>query len=311
MLFSCSNKTPQNIGENSTESISNRMDSFKSLLKPINAYYIAIINSDSVIKEIYDGKNANGEDFDKSTIMEMASLSKTVFASLYWQLSETNKVVFNPFYTLSDSNLYFPKSLLSHFGTDKNQENPHFEYSDLGYIALQKHLEKTQNNSLENLVQHKIFEKAKMKNSSFIWQNYSNYVNGYEAFKRQNQVIRQYNMPLANGTLYSNATDFTQFVSYFLKQPFLDSMAIIRVKIENQKQLYWGAGMGIEKQKTNTYLWQWGNNWAYNHILIIDIEKNLAFLAMSNSIVGAKQLRFFANKVFNTEFELFDFINWY
>lgn len=311
VLFSCSNNSPQYLGVSNTETICNRIDSFKSLLQPINAYYIAIINVDSVIKEIYGGKNINGEAFDKLTIMEMASLSKTFFASLYWQLSESNKAVFNPFYALSDSNLYFPKSLLSHSGINNNQKNPHFKYSDSGYILLQKHLEEIQNNGLENIAQNQIFEKARMKSSSFIWRNYSNYVNGFEAYDKQNQVIRQYNMPFANGTLYSNATDFTQFVSYLLKQPSLDSMAIMSVKIENHKQLYWGAGMGIEQQKNNTYLWQWGNNWAYNHILIIDKEKKIAFLAMCNTIVGAKQLRFFTNKVFNTEFELFNFINWY
>jgi hypothetical protein len=300
-------------------SISNKIDSIQGIMSGTNAYYLGIIKTNGQILEFTKGVNSNQDDMNSNAIFEAASLSKTLMAYVFWKMLMTGQniqalqgvncesidtVAINCFHLLSHSINSTDSCIESH-------DSIKFKYSENNYLLLQKLMESYSGKNLESLASELVFKPLKMSNSSFIWRNYNNYVDGYYQDSKKQREIRHFLSPKSNGTLYTSGKDMLKFIQELLKSNYLDSMAVEQVKIPGFSQLAWGRGIGIENQGDKKFLWQWGNNWSYNHILLIDKNTGFSIVCLSNSIIGASEIRKLCNFLMNRQFQLFDYIDWY
>lgn len=289
-------------------------------MQDVNAYVLLCIENDSVYRKTY-GQNSNGQALNSETIFEGASLSKTVFAYLFWLLRKDFPELRRPLHLKDcDSHsvylnpLYFLRHAVS--STDScviNSESDSFKYSENNYLLLQKYVEKICGKSLEELAFAYVFKPLMMNNSSFIWQPKfdNNYVNGYFENHKMHRSIRKSKVAQSNGTLFTCAKDIAIFAKALLKSDVSDSIFTHEIKVHNYKHLSWGNGMGIDRSTKPPLLWQWGCNWSYNHIMLIEKQNKLIFIGLTNSIIGAKRLRNTCNTLFDSNLELFNYINWY
>lgn len=293
-------------------------DSIVRWMEGVNAFYMACGVSDTVLGTVCHGKNSLGKPLDSLTIFEGASLSKTLTAHIYWQLLEENRGLEMPFQAVTENRpcLIRPLHLLQHRirmqdSVPTTCEPGQFAYSEENYLLLQKHIEQYTGKGLEDLAQTMIFRALPMPSSSFIWKNPGNHTDGYVMNDTLHRKIYHFDRAQSNGTLYACGADMVQFIRSFVQSGTPDSIVRYTCPVGGFDRLLWGAGMGIEKKNDGTWLWQWGSNWSFNHILLINKEKKTWFLILSNSIWGAKRIRETTNKFFNTDFQLFNYIKWY
>jgi len=177
---------------------------------------------------------------------------------------------------------------------------------------LQKHVEQKLGKNLEKLAQEEVFKPNNLSFASFIWPQHSfNFVDGYYENRKLHRPIYRFKHPLSNGTLYLNGKDLVKFTQMLMKSAELDSMCSEKTPVPGFKQLSWGRGIGIEQNQGKTYAWQWGNNWSFNHILLINKTDHTAFICLTNSIIGAKRIRESCGFLLGQPLQLFDYINWY
>jgi hypothetical protein len=313
--FSC--QSPADSEKNQYEM---RFLNIDSSLSDVNTYAIALIHKDSAFKKV-KGFNTTHSNANEFTIFEGASLSKTLFAFLFWKMrKEYPELQHSLSVQMCDGGykkidpLMLLKHSLKSADTCLNNESPEaFQYSENNYILLQRLIEQISGKTLEELAQTYIFKPFGMTRSSFIWQSdfESNYVNGYYENNQLHRTIRKTTEAKSNGTLFTCLYDLKLFSKKLLQSDMLDSVLKHQVPVGQFKQLSWGNGMGIDRSTGHAVLWQWGCNWSYNHILIVDKENQLIFIALTNSMIGAKRLRETCNYLFNKELELFNYINWY
>lgn len=292
------------------------------MMQDVNTYCLAFKSSDghSLFKHnsAYD---ANGEPVNNNTIFEGASLSKTVFAYLFWQLRKKYpalKAEISAPLCAGDSIKIDPLWLLRHSMRSDSHclvstQADTFLYSENNYLLLQSLVERITGKDLQTLAYEYVFRPLKMKRSSFVWnESYKhNYVDGHYDSKQIHRRFRVFKEPKANGTLYTNASDMSLFATALMQSDVPDSILRDTIPVNGYSKLAWGNGMGTDNSLGHPILWQWGSNWSYNHILIIDREKNYFLIVLSNSISGAKSLRNTCNTLFDNNLELFNYINWY
>jgi CubicO group peptidase (beta-lactamase class C family) len=310
------------INENKTPKISGKWDSLPSKLVNINACYAAFIDADGQVYEYSQGKNAHGTAVDASTIFEGASLSKTVFAYTWWKLLNKHLIDRNniplPVCTKHDITMVSPLDLLRHAVPcndscfDPFRYVDSFAYSEQGYLLLQKNLERQTGENLEQLAYTEVFREGNMEATSFLWHDSTlNFVNGFYENDKFHRQIYHLTTPASNGSLYIDGNNLVKFTKMLLNSPELDSMAQNPIMVPGFDHLSWGQGIGIEQNKGKQYLWQWGSNWSFNHILLINRTDKTAFICLSNSMIGAKRIMETSNWLFDTHFQLFDYTKWY
>lgn len=302
-----------------------RWDSLPYKLENTNAYYIAYIRPDGNMTERWKGERATNGKADRYTLYEGASLSKTLFAYLYWKLVREGKLkgkdgndIIAPICSSRQVTSIDPRRFLSHTVAcgdscvyKANPDNA-FAYSENCYLMMQWFVEGQTGKDLEQLAREEIFIPLGMAQSTFIWHDsFSNYVNGFREDKILQREMYRFKRPQANGTLYTTGHDLVLFVKALVKSPEFDSMCRKIIPVKGFEGLYWGAGIGIEEQKDRTFYWQWGSNWCYNDLLLIDGRDRSALVCLSNSIIGAKRLRQTGNYLLDRQFQLFNYINWY
>jgi CubicO group peptidase (beta-lactamase class C family) len=326
LMFSC--KPAENSGESEAKTVAfqRQWDSISNMTRDINACYMAFIDSSGRVYEYVQGKNSEGRPANDKTIFEGASLSKTVFSYMYWHLSNkdilTGEELMVPFckpwkgYSGID-----PSEFLSHTywtSTDSCVEmkwigvSEGFRYSENGYILLQKSIEARLATNLEDLGRKEVFQPLGMSTASFLWDSTcTNFVNGHYEKDKLHRPIRRSNKAFSNGTLYINGKDLLRFTKNLMISPELDSMACKKVPVPGFSNLEWGRGMGMEWNKGDKYMWQWGSNWSYHNLILINTDQHTAFICLTNSIIGAKRIRETVNWLHHTQFQLFDYIKWY
>lgn len=325
LTLSCnSHNTANNTHKIVPSTIEKRWDSVPYLMKNVNAYYMAYIppDGDGEVLEKYNGENVTGRKVDKYTIFEGASLSKTVFAYLYWRLRWEGKLKDEDVTAnVCGTNILThvkPQRLLSHTvacGDDcikKVKPDNEFAYSENGYLLLQKYVERATGKNLEQLAQEEVFKPLGMTHSTFVWNDsFSNYVNGFQQDNTPHREIYKFKHPQSNGTLYTTGHDMTLFVRALTRGPEHEYMNSKEISVKGFRYLYWAPGFGLEENLGCPHYWQWGSNWCYNNIIIINGKDYSSLICLTNSIIGAKRLKQSTNYLLNRQFQLFDYINWY
>ncbi|MCC6817723.1 MAG: beta-lactamase family protein [Bacteroidia bacterium] len=290
-------------------------------LSDVNTWVAAFNNEKNQVQfQLSQNTNASGNQVSKYTIFEAASLSKTVFAYLFWTMRKSHPELRNylPVKNCNGETVKIdPLALLRHSMPSSDSCLIHsqidtFKYSENNYLLLQKMLEDISGKSLEYLAQTIVFKPLLMNHTSFVWQDsFDDFVDGYYEKTKLHRQLRKFDEPKANGTLFTNINDINNFVYALMKSDIPDSIVSQTISVHRYKNLKWGNGMGIDQSTGYPILWQWGCNWSYNHILLLDKTNKFYIIIMTNSISGAKSLRKACNHLFDCELELFNYINWY
>ena len=320
VLFSCHQTPPAQTEKLPANPMLARMDSVRHLMQNVNAAYVIYIDSNGNVFEKHWGKNSSNDLICDTTIFEGASLSKTITAYIFWQM-------------VKDSSIQSYSARLPHCGSGtsavdvlrllrhsikttehciKDSKADTFKYSEDNYLLLQKWMEQSSGKTLEQLAQQYVFVPLKMQHSTFIWNDsISDYVDGFYQDYNKHRNIYKFEKAASNGSLYTCAADIIRFSKALSQSDITDSITRHLQPVHRYKHLFWGLGMGIDSSLNHQLLWQWGCNWSYNHIVLIDQQKKDIIIGLSNSIIGAKRLRYTCNYLKNKELELFNYINWY
>jgi hypothetical protein len=241
----------------------------------------------------------------KDEYFEAASLSKTLFALI----SHRNAIP-----RIKEKELrehYF--RLLQHSSGMENKSNCEFYYSDSGYLKAGELYREFVGNS---------FEKDVPAALPFIWKPHFKGVNGYIRNDTLFRRLEKADTALPNGSLYlnfNNSQKFSRLVtswgtalySDFKKNKLKQVEKTASTTICEFHELYWLNGIGLDESLGRPILFQWGCNWCYNHVLLIDIERQQSVLILTNSIIGAHEIAQFTEKFYGKRLELLNYIGWW
>jgi CubicO group peptidase (beta-lactamase class C family) len=271
---------------------------------------------------------------NSSTIFQAASLSKVVLAYITMQLVAEKKMGLDtPLYSYfeyarikddNSSKKITARMVLNHTtGWPNWTQNPmhkawgnstlkaQFEpgtkwgYSGEGFVFLQLAIQNILKKDFQAIATERVFSPLGMKNSSFIWEERFaetatyGYNNKNEATERS-----EYFLPNAAFSLLTTATDYSLFLKALMKQQ-LSTLLATEVPIFDPKKpdsvtkhLFWGLGIGIQKNELGKMAWHWGDNGDYKTFFIINPEKQQIMVCFTNSVNGLKLMKPLANVYF-------------
>jgi len=298
----------------------------------VPAASLAVMTKEGVTFYSY-GKNHHGNLVDEHTIFEGASLSKTVLSQVVNQsLTEcldtscsltdlqVSTRALDEFYDhkLSKKQLdqllaIKVRQLLQHTsGIDAILENKvetldTFSYSENGYLLLQFVFNEVKGKEFIETLPQGVLD----QHFHFVWQDAMerNYVDGFLSLGVPDRPIRHYTKVKSNGSLLCSTEGLTDFLR-ILDSSFITEMYRSRRPINhNYPGLSWGNGIGIEDNETSSYLWQWGNNYSYNGVLMVDVKRDRVMVLLANSVSSRKIFEQMACHVFEeNDFESFDYV---
>lgn len=168
-----------------------------------------------------------------------------------------------------------------------------FNYSGEGFVYLQRVLEKITGKSLPNLVKEKIFTPLMMTNSFLVF-NPKIHKNHTEGYNKKNLYVKGYRPLTANAaaSMLTTAKDYSLFVMSLLKNQMLRAETIRELFSpqigisEEDKNLSWGLGWGLEKTENGTAFWHWGDNSGYKCFIVAFKDSSSALIYFTNSDKG-------------------------
>ncbi len=184
-------------------------------------------------------------------------------------------------------------------------------YSGEGFVFLQLAIQKILKKDFQSIAKERVFIPLGMKSSSFIWQEGFADRATYGHNSKNEPVARtEYFLPNASFSLLTTATDYSLFLKALVKK-YLSTMLAVEVPLydakkpdSNAKRLFWGLGLGIQKNELGKMAWHWGDNGDYKGFFIINPEKQQLLVCFTNSINGLKLMKPLANQFFGNA-------NWY
>ncbi|MGF1922601.1 MAG: serine hydrolase domain-containing protein [Bacteroidia bacterium] len=274
------------------------------------------------------------EKVKSTTIFQAASLSKVVLAYICMQLVAEKKLNLDtPLYSYyryprieSDpkSKIVTGRMVLTHttgwpnwvqnpmqktWGSSslKTQFQPgtKWGYSGEGFVFLQLVIQNIIRQDFQSIAKERVFIPLGMKNSSFIWEDRFAATATY-GFNSKNEPTErsEYFLPNAAFSLLTTASDYAVFLKALMTHhlPSILSKEISLSNPEqldaNKKYLYWGVGLGIQKNELGKLVWHWGDNGDYKTFFIIHPEKQEILVCFTNSINGLKLMKPLANHFF-------------
>lgn len=271
---------------------------------------------------------------NSAIIFQAASLSKVVLAYICMQLVAEKKIsIDTPLYHYfdyqrmkedPDSKKITARIVLNHttgwpnwaqsptkktWGTSilKTQFTPgtKWKYSGEGFVFLQLAIQNILKKDLQLIATERVFKPLGMKNSSFIWEERFAGNAAYGHNKKNEQTERsEYFLPNAAFSLLTTATDYSLFLKALVKQQLLtllaDEIPVYDPKKPdiNSSHLFWGLGIGIQKNELGTMAWHWGDNGDYKAFFIINPKKQQLLVCFTNSVNGLKLMKPLANTFF-------------
>lgn len=269
-----------------------------------------------------------------TTIFQAASLSKVVLGYICMQLAAEEKInldtplyhyfdyqrmkedpdsknitarmVLNhttgwPNWTQSPSKKTWATSILK----TKFKPGTKWSYSGEGYVFLQLAIQSILKKDFQLIATERVFKPLGMKNSSFIWEERFAETATYGHNSKNEPTERsEYFLPNAAFSLLTTASDYSLFLKALLKEqlsPMVENeVSIFDVKKPDQhaKHLFWGLGIGIQKNELGTMMWHWGDNGDYKAFFIILPKKQQLLVCFTNSVNGLKLMKPLANTFF-------------
>jgi CubicO group peptidase (beta-lactamase class C family) len=254
---------------------------------------------------------ATNEEVTNTTIFEAASLSKPVFASLVYRLAEEDILDLDrplaeylPFEMISDKRMkeVTARHILTHSSGLPNwikktkkiklkfDPGTDFNYSGEGFMYLQRVVEHITQQSLEELMVTYVFEPYGMDNSSFLFNDtLVDHAKPHDKKGLTQAKKLTQNFTSAASSLHTTAADYSKFLMHFVK----DSMIFeTMVEVDSKKGLYWGLGVGLEINESDTLIWHWGNNWnTFRSIFVYSTKEGRGYALLTNSENGHSVLQ--------------------
>lgn len=250
----------------------------------------------------------------ESTIFEVGSLSKPVFASAFlrwcdrsgFDLDAPLQTVCPIDYDLWNVDFKEPdfakisaRMILSHTSGFNNWDNwngahvrrlkfepgSKFSYSGESYIYLQKIFEHLNGKSLEAHVREDFFPVLGLERSSFIWHPKweTDFADGHG--ERNEGVGKFWTEPFAAFSLLSTAADLAKFLLVFLTEsqsaPWMKNMTTSQVSLT--PSCSWGLGWGMEHGSAAETFWHWGNLGDYQCFMAGSRELADGIIILTNS----------------------------
>ena len=262
----------------------------------------------------------------ETTIFQAASLSKVILAYICMQLVAEKKIELDsPLYRYFEyprmkddpnSKKITARMVLNHttgwpnwtqnpmqkaWGTSilKTQFEPgtKWTYSGEGIVFLQLAIQNILKKDFQQIAEERVFDPLGMKNSSFIWEERFAEVATYGFNSKGEPTERsEFFLPNAAFSLLTTATDYSIFLQALMKQQ-LTSLLANEVPT-TAKQLFWGLGIGIQKNELGKLAWHWGDNGDYKTFFIINPKKEQIMVCFTNSMNGLKLMKPLANMYF-------------
>ena len=263
-----------------------------------------------------DGRRPVGPD----TPFEAASLSKTVFATLFVEalspgglsLDESLAATGIP-RRVTDAETFerlTPRLVLSHQAglpnwagdaRDPKRDDPlefqrppgtGFGYSGEGYELLKAHATTTLGRGLEEWFIARRDDLG-MPDSSYLWPALG--ANGTVAIGPDGDSPRPLSASdnaLAAASLITTAADYGRFLQYLLSRPeLLDTLLDPQVRVDEAGtgNVSWGLGWGIYRREDNSQVaFHWGDNYQFKAFVAIDPEASRAVVFFANGYEGLR-----------------------
>ena len=197
------------------------------------------------------------------------------------------------------------------FGPLKFDSTPgtKWRYSGEGYVLLQRAVEAVTEQPLDQFMTSQVFVPLAMNHSTYAWSEpiAENLVPGTKANgkPRATMILKS---PNAAFSLYTTATDYGKFLVALLSdEDAVKRITASPVSVNPGLALSWGLGWGIERNKDDLFIWQWGSNTGYRAFVIASVGTGDGFVVLTNSENGLKLAQPMTQKILSGEHQLFRF----
>jgi len=254
------------------------------------------------------------------TIFEAASLSKTVFATMFLEAVTSGQLALDePLATtrasrrVTDTSMYAaltPRLILSHQSglpnwsgdsrdparTDplefKRKPGAGFGYSGEGYELLRAHVEARLETTLQSWFEA-YQDQFGMPHSQYAYASTapgSAIAKGVSA--ETTRGISLSPLGLAAASLTTSARDYGHFIRYLLENRALfENLTDGQVVVEEDDRgnLSWGLGWGLYKRADGSRVaFHWGDNWQFKAFVAINIDTSVGVVYFANGVGGLK-----------------------
>jgi CubicO group peptidase (beta-lactamase class C family) len=196
-----------------------------------------------------------------------------------------------------------PRHVLSHSGGMPHGEGgetyPLFfepgtkwKYSAGGYYFLQKVVEHIKGEPLETIIKNYILDPLGMKSSCMVWEGDYEWTiaNGHDVFG-YSQDIRRRSEAHAAASLYTTAGEYARFVCAVLngeglKKETAEEMITSFIDMNDEGNLTWSLGFGLQHDDNGTAFWQWGDYGIFRNYIIAYPEHGTGVVYLTNSFNG-------------------------
>ncbi len=239
-----------------------------------------------------DNRRIELKNCDSLSYFEGASLSKTIY----------NIGLNNELEKLNSAQKHALLLMINHANGVENKSDCKFKYSDSSYIMAADSVQRWLGLSVEDVVP---------EGYRFVYGEDMTVLEGFVTSEKLARTYKTDSVALPNGTAYLNTVDAKKLLHSTKDYISKASVQNYELKICDYNTLYWKNGMGMDSSLGRPIYFQWGSNWCYNHLILVDITKNESFLIMTNSVIGASEIAKYFTEHYRKRLELFDFIKWY
>ena len=273
---------------------------------------------DTIVRAYGLRQTSTRQPMTSSTILQAASISKTMFAVTVMKLVEKGVLdldvplaQYSKYETIaadSRSELITARMVLSHTSGLPNalprgvqpsigfQPGSRFSYSGWGFRYLQQVVETLTGKSLNLIMEEELWGPLDMNHSSYIWRDEFafNVADGHRADQTLGREIRRLEREYAEGGVVTTIDDLAKFGEYVLAQitagnELYLSMVEPQIDIRDYgegKRMSWSLGWGVEETPAGASIWHTGAAGYFQAFMMLDLDSEKGFAILVNSENG-------------------------
>lgn len=184
-----------------------------------------------------------------------------------------------------------------------------WQYSGEGYVLLQRAVEAVTGQPLDQFMRAQVFKPLGMHDSDFVWtERISQTLLPGTKANGAARATMELNSPNAAFSLYTTAADYGRFLVTLLNdEAVINQLTASPVLVDQALGLSWGLGMGIAREREDSYIWQWGNNTGYRAFVIASVRTGNGMVMLTNGENGLKLAEPLTQKILPAEHKVFQF----
>ncbi len=159
-----------------------------------------------------------------------------------------------------------------------------WQYSGEGYVLLQRALE-ARGDTLDALVRRAVLAPLAMSRSTFDPSSTGNRAQGHD--RAGAAVPSSLDRPLAAASLVSTARDYARFVRRLIEapagDPIVDRMTERQIAVDAERRLSWGVGVALAEPE---WIFHWGVNRGFRSLFVGSRARGAGVVGVTNSDAG-------------------------